>query len=133
MDTTTAPTHGQHASQRAGTASQRAPQRRSQSSSPSPPGGRSVLVALVLILVQHGRGPMRGALDDRRPVAEARAEEHVRVREEALLERDDDELRALEARAEELADVLRVRQVERGVDLVQDVHRRGLELQQRHD
>lgn len=76
---------------------------------------------------------MRGALDDGSSVSEARPEEHVRVREEALLERDDDELRALEARSEQLPDVLRVRQVEGGVNLVQNVHRRGLELQQGHD
>lgn len=74
-----------------------------------------------------------GTLDDGRAVAEAGTEEHVGVREQPLLERDDDELRALEAGAEELADVLRVREVERGVDLVQDVHRRGLELQEGHD
>lgn len=60
-------------------------------------------------------------------------EKNVSVGEEALLERDDDELGALEAVAEELADVLRVAQVESRINLVQDVHRRGLELEERHD
>jgi hypothetical protein len=88
---------------------------------------------LVLARIHRVLAAVRRALDDARPVAEARLEEHVRVREQALLEADDDELAALEARAEELPDVLRVREVERGVDLVEDVHRRGLELQERQD
>jgi hypothetical protein len=60
-------------------------------------------------------------------------EEDVGVGEEAFLKRDDDELAALEAVPEELADVLRVREIQRGVDLVEDVHRRRLKLQERHD
>ena len=74
--------------------------------------------------IQGRRAAQRGAFDDASVIAEPRAEEHVGVGEEALLERDDDELRA---------DVLGVGQVERGVDLVEDVHRRWFELQQRHD
>ena len=85
------------------------------------------------IMIHRGRAALRSALDDARAVAEARPEEDVGVREEALLERDDDELCAAEPRAEEGADVLRVRQVQRRVDLVEDVHRCWLELQQRHD
>ena len=38
----------------------------------------------------------------------------------------------LEPRAEELPDVLGVREIQRGVDLVEDVHRRRLELQEGH-
>lgn len=77
----------------------------------------------------------------------------VGVREETVLERDDDELAALEARTEQSTDVLgcrenarvsrgeretqkgerererTVRKVERGVDLVEDVHGRAAERQ----
>lgn len=60
-------------------------------------------------------------------------EKDVRVREEALLETHDDELTALETIPEELANVLRVGQVERRVDLVEDIHRCRLELQEGHD
>ena len=66
-------------------------------------------------------------------LAEARAEDAVRVLEHAVLEGDDDELGAAEPGLDEAADVLRVRQVERRVHLVQDVHGRRLELQERHD
>jgi len=52
------------------------------------------------------RAALRRTLDYARAVAEARAEEDVRVGEEALFERDDDELRTAEARAKECADVL---------------------------
>ena len=76
---------------------------------------------------------LRSSFDDASAVAESRAEKDVRVREEALFERDDDELRPAEPCAEQLADVLRVREVQCRVDLVQDVHRRWLELKQRHD
>ena len=84
-------------------------------------------------MIQVRRAALRGTLDDASAVAKAGAKEDIRISEEALLERDDDELGAAEACAEERADVLRVREVERSVDLVEDVHRRGLELQQRHD
>ena len=66
-------------------------------------------------------------------LAETRLEDAVRVLEHAVLETDDDELRALEARLDQAADVLRVRQIQRRVHLVEDVHGRRLELQQRHD
>jgi hypothetical protein len=60
-------------------------------------------------------------------------EKYVGIREQALLQADDDELAALESVPEELADVLCMRQVKRRIDLVEDVHRRRLELQERHD
>jgi hypothetical protein len=97
---------------------------------------RSTLLPLALsttLVLRICRVALRSALDDARAVAEARAEQDVRVREKALFERDGDELRATEASAEERADVLRVREVKCRVDLVEDVHRRRLELQQRHD
>jgi hypothetical protein len=96
----------------------------------------STLLPLALsttLVLRVCRVAVCSALDYARAVAEARAEQDVRVGEKALFERDDDELRAAEAPAEERADVLRVREVERRVDLVEDVHRRRLELQQRHD
>ena len=95
------------------------------------PGLPTVLAAFRRI--QRAGTTLRRALDNTCPIAEARAEEYVRVREQALLERDDDELRAAEARAEEGANVLRVRQVKRGVDLVEDVDWCWLELQERQD
>lgn len=60
-------------------------------------------------------------------------EEHVSIRKETLLETDDDKLATLEPVAEELPDVLGVRQVECGVNLVEDVHRRRLKLQEGHN
>ena len=72
-------------------------------------------------------------LHDAGALAEPRLEDPVRVLKHAVLETDDDELRPLEARLDQAADVLRVREVERGVDLVEYVHGRRLELEQRHD
>jgi hypothetical protein len=97
---------------------------------------RSTLLPLALsttLVLRICRVALRSALDHARTIAEARAEQDVRIREEALFERDDNELCAAEPRAEERADVLRVREVERHVDLVKDVHQHRLELQQRHD
>ena len=85
------------------------------------------------MIIQRRIAALRSSFDDAGAIAESRAEKDVRVREEALFERDDDELRPAEPRAEQLADVLRVREVQCRVDLIQDVHRRGLELKQRHD
>lgn len=58
---------------------------------------------------------------------------NVGVGEESLLETDDDELRPFESVSEELTNVLSVRQIQSGVDLVEDVHGSGLELKERHD
>lgn len=66
-------------------------------------------------------------------LGEASAENAVGVLEHAVLQTDNDELGALEASLDQATDVLRVRQVQRGVDFVQDVHGGGLELQQGHD
>ena len=84
-------------------------------------------------MIQVRRAALGRTLDDASAVAEASTKEDIGVSEEALLEGDDDKLCAAETGAEERADMLRVREVERGVDLVEDVHRRRLELQQRHD
>ena len=98
----------------------------------STPSTRCALLALGTT-IQGGRAALRGAFDDAGPVAEPHAEENVDVREEAVFQREDDELCAAKACAEERADLVRVGQVERGVDLVEDVHRRRVELQQCHD
>lgn len=66
-------------------------------------------------------------------LAEPRPKDAVRVLEHAVLERHDNELRPFEPRLDQAANVLRVRQVQRGVDLVQDVHGRRLELEEGHD
>jgi hypothetical protein len=95
----------------------------------------------------YGRTPIRQAGQRRFPLTETCGEkererdldahlgleQHVRVREESFLETDDDELGSLEAITEEGTDVLGVRQVEGGVDLIEDVHRSGLELEEGHD
>ena len=57
----------------------------------------------------------------------------IRILEHAILQTDDNELGALEARLDQTTDILRMRQVKRGIDLVQDVHWCGLELEQGHD
>lgn len=75
----------------------------------------------------------RQRLHHTRALAEAGTEDAVRVLEHAVLERHDNKLRPLEARFDEAADVLSVRQVQRRVHLVQDVHGRRLELEQGHD
>ena len=75
----------------------------------------------------------RQSLDHARPFAEPRLEYAVRILEHSIFQAHDDELRALELRLDETSNVLRVRQVESGVDLVQDVHRCRLELEQGHD
>ena len=58
--------------------------------------------------IQRRVAALRGALDYARAIPESRAEQDVRVREQALLERDDDELRAPEPRPEERPNMLRV-------------------------
>jgi hypothetical protein len=66
-------------------------------------------------------------------LAEARLEDAVGVLEHAVLQTDHDKLRALEARLDQATNVLCMRQVQRGVDLVENVHGRRLELQECHD
>lgn len=82
---------------------------------------------------QHSPHDAGSAMVSPCSVAETSAEEYVGVGEQAFLQRNDDELAAREARLEQLTDVLRVRKVQGGINLVQDVHRCRFELQQRHD
>lgn len=75
----------------------------------------------------------RERLHHTRAIHEPRPENPVGVREHAVFQTDDDKLAAAEARADQSADVLRVRQVERGVDFVEDVHGCGRVLQEGED
>lgn len=72
-------------------------------------------------------------LDDTCPISELGPEQYIRIVEQPILQTDDDELRALEPILEQLADMLRMRKIQSRIDLVQNVHRRGLELEERHD
>jgi len=95
---------------------------------------RRPLIPLALrMITQRRTATLRRSFGDASSVAESRAEMDVRIPEESLFERDDDELHAAEPCAAERADVLHVREVQCCVDLVQDVHRRGLESKRRHD
>ena len=73
------------------------------------PSRTGVRTVLPFGIIQRRRATLRRTLNDTGAVSESRAKEDVGVGEEALLERDDDELRTAETRAEERADVLRVR------------------------
>ena len=75
----------------------------------------------------------RQRLNNTRAIHKPGPEDPIRIRKHAVLETDDDELAAAEARADQAADVLRVRQVEGGVDFVQDVHGCGGVLQEGED
>ena len=91
----------------------------------------SIITSIPILSLLHIR--RRERLDNTRAVHEPRPENAVRVREHAILQTDDDELAAAEARADQAADVLRVREVERGVDFVEDVHWRGGVLEEGED
>lgn len=67
-------------------------------------------------------------LNNASTVHKASAKDTVRVLEHAVLQTDDDELRALEPGFDKTADILRVGQVERSVNFVQNIHWRRLEL-----
>lgn len=64
----------------------------------------------------------RESLDHTRAIHKPCPENAVRVREHAILQTDDDELTAAEARADQATDVLGVREIESGVDFVENVH-----------
>lgn len=66
-------------------------------------------------------------------VAKPCTEDAIGILKHAVLETDNDELRALEPGLDQTTNVLCVREIQGGIDLVQDVHGSRLELQQRHD
>ena len=84
---------------------------------PTPPPART----------QHDdtRFALDSSFDNASAIAESRVEKDIRVGEDTLFEQDDDELYLAEPPAEQRANVSRVREVQRCVDLVEDVHRRG--------
>lgn len=75
----------------------------------------------------------RQRLDVTCSFAEPRPEDAVGILEHAVLERDDDELGALETCLDQATNVLCMRQIQSGINLVQDVHGSGLELEEGHD
>lgn len=66
-------------------------------------------------------------------LAESGAKDPIRILEHAVLEADHDELAALEARFDQAANVLCMREVQRRVNFVENVHGRRLELKERED
>lgn len=63
-----------------------------------------------------------------RPVLKPRPINPICVLKHAIFQRDDNKLTSLKPRLDKPSDILRVRQIERGVDFVQDVHGRWFEL-----
>jgi hypothetical protein len=88
---------------------------------------------MALGVVYRAPASLRRSLHNTSAVPEPRPEQDVRVREQALFQTDHNELRSLEAVLEQLPDVLRVREVEGSVDLVENIHWRGFELEEGHD
>lgn len=66
-------------------------------------------------------------------LAESCTEDAVGVLEHAVLQGHHNELRALEASLNQSTNVLGMRQIERGVDLIENVHWRRFELQESHN
>ena len=83
---------------------------------------------VTLVVIYRRRRPLRGPLYDGSTIPEACTEQDIRVRDQALFEQNNGESGAIEARKEELADVLHAREVEGGVNFVEDIHRGRFEL-----
>jgi hypothetical protein len=64
----------------------------------------------------------RQRLHHTRPIHKSGPKNPICIRKHAVLQTDDDKLTPAEARADQAADVLGVRQVERRVHFVKDVH-----------
>lgn len=67
------------------------------------------------------------------PLTKPRPKNTIRILKHAILQTHHDELAPLEPRLDQAPDILRVGEIERGVDFVEDVHGRGLELEEGHD
>jgi hypothetical protein len=63
------------------------------------------------------------------PLHQLSAEDTIGVFEHAVLQTDNDELRATELGPDEAANVLRMREIQRCIDFVKNVQRRWLELE----
>jgi hypothetical protein len=94
---------------------------------------RFLRVVVRVVVVQCAITALGRTLHDTRTIAEARPEKDIGIRKQPLLQGHHDELRTLEPCTEQLADVLCMRQIEGGVDLIEDVHWCWLELQESHD
>jgi len=65
-------------------------------------------------------------------VLEPRPEDSVRILEHAVFQTDHNELRSFEPRLNESSNILCMREIERRIDFVKDVHWCGFELEERH-
>ncbi len=73
--------------------------------------------------------PRRHDTDHTRALAEPGPEDSIRILEHAIFQTHNNELTALEPCLDQSADILRMREVQCGIDLVENVHRGGLELE----
>jgi hypothetical protein len=73
----------------------------------------------------------RKRLNHTRTIHKSRPENPVRIRKHAILQTDNNELTSAEASADQAANVLRVREIERGVHFVENVHGSRGVLEQR--
>ena len=89
-----------------------------------------VPISLIIRAVDSDR---RQTLHYARTLTEPRAEDPICILKHAILQTDHNELTPLEARLDQPTDILCVAEVERGIDLVEDVHWCRFELQERHD
>lgn len=77
--------------------------------------------------------PGRHHTNDTGPLGEPRPKHTIRILEHPILQTNHHELTPLEPRLDQAPNVLRMRQIQRSINLVEDIHRSGLELQQRED
>lgn len=70
----------------------------------------------------------RKRLDSTGPIRKPRPKDPICILEHAILQTDDDELGALESSLDQSTDVLCVRQIQSGVNLIENVHGSWLEL-----
>ena len=71
-------------------------------------------------------------LDDTRPFTESGPENPIGILEHPVFQADNDELGALEPSLYQPTNILSVRQIQRCIDFVEDVHWRRFKLQESH-
>ena len=91
---------------------------------------RMVIIKKLTLSFQVG---WREGLNNARAFAESRPEYPVRVLKHPIFQAYNDKLGSFEPCLDQTYNVLRVTKVQRRIDLVEDVHRRRLELEQGHD
>jgi len=74
----------------------------------------------------------RQRLHHTRPLTEPRLEDPIRILKHAVLQTNDNKLTSLEPLLDQPANILRMRQIQRRIYFIQNIHGRRLELQ-RHD